>query len=109
MDIQEFIRVNGICIENWVFDVIKVVEKELQANSGKTLYMEKQRELLQNIATEVVKIGTAVNIPWIQSSVGSTSSIMNQINNCGQCGSIVPKPYGKFEIAICKCGEHFKE
>ncbi|MEJ9130654.1 hypothetical protein P4408_14380 [Bacillus thuringiensis] len=109
MDIQEFIRVNGIRIEDWVFDVIKTIEKELQAKAGETLYMEEQRELLQNIATEVIKIGTTVNIPVILSNYGSASSIMDHVNKCGKCGSIVPKPYSKFEVTICKCGEQSKE
>ncbi|MEB9437427.1 hypothetical protein P4I98_03955 [Bacillus cereus] len=108
MDKQYLVHVNGIRIEDWVFDVIRTVEKELQANDGETLHTEKQRELLQNIASEVIKTGTTVNIPVFLSNYGSTS-MMNLVNKCSKCGSVVSKPYGKFEITICECGEKFKE
>ena len=105
MEEIEFVHVNGIRIEDWVFEVIKVVEKELQVNSGEELHLKKQRELLRSIATEVIKIGTTVNMPLYLDNVVHNNNISDCVDKCAKCGGIVLKPRNKFEVCICECGE----
>ncbi|MHA4153320.1 hypothetical protein [Bacillus cereus] len=107
MEKQEFVYVNGICIEDWVFEVIKIVEKELQVNSGEELHLKKQRELLRSIATEVIKIGTTVNMPLYLDNVSHDNNISDSVDKCAKCGDLVLKPHSKFEVCICKCGEPY--
>ncbi|MFE5392537.1 hypothetical protein [Bacillus thuringiensis] len=105
MEKIEFVHVNGIRIEDWVFDVIKIVEKELQVNSGEELHLKKQRELLRSIATEVIKVGTTVNMPLFLDNVAHDNNISERTGKCAKCGELVLKPYSKFEVCVCKCGE----
>lgn len=105
MEKIEFVNVNGIRIEDWVFDVIKIVEKELQVNNGETLCIKKQRELLRRIATEVIKVGTTVNMPLFLDNVAHDNNISDRTGKCAKCGEFVLKPHSKFEVCVCKCGE----
>ncbi|MED1556812.1 hypothetical protein [Bacillus paramycoides] len=106
MEKQEFVYVNGIRIEDWVFDVIKIVEKELKANNGEILCTEKQRKLLRSIATEVIKVGTTVNMPVLLDNYNNRS-MSDHVGECAKCRELVLKPHSKFEICICECGEPY--
>lgn len=108
MEKIEFVHVNGIRIEDWVFDVIKIVEKELQVNNGETLCIEKQRELLKSIATKVIKVGTTVNMPLFLDNIVNNRRMMDHdVDKCAKCGELVLKPHSKFEVCVCKCGEPY--
>ncbi|KGT40603.1 hypothetical protein [Bacillus cereus] len=107
MEKIEFVHVNGIRIEDWVFDVIKIVEKELQVNGGETLCIKKQRELLRSIAAEVIKVGTTVNMPLFLDNFAHDNNISDRAGKCAKCGELVLKPHSKFEVCVCKCGEHY--
>ncbi|MCU5047622.1 hypothetical protein OCA01_21465 [Bacillus cereus] len=104
MEKIEFVHVNGIRIEDWVFDVIKIVEKELQVNTGETLHVEKQRELLRSIATEVIKVGTTANMPVLLDNYNNRS-MNDHVDKCVKCGELVLKSHSKFDVYICECGE----